>query len=112
MAVTWVTTDDVKLALGIAPADTTDDAWLTQVTAAANDVAYRRRFAAGYVDDKSALPDDAVKQGTVMYAVSLYRERGAVDGFASMSELGTFTPSGGTWGQCLKLWGVSKMAVG
>lgn len=112
MTVAWVTPADVALFLGVPQADAADDEWLAQSTAAANAVAFRRRAAAGYTDDAAVVPDDAVKSGTVLYAGALYRERGAVDGFASFTELGAFIPAGGSWGQIQRLWGVNRMAVG
>ena len=106
----YATVADVRAALGLDPADTGDDQWLTDVTAAANVVAGRRRLAAGYHDDDALGPPDvaAVRQGTVLYAVALYRERGAVDGYASMAELGSFIPTGGSWGQIQRLWGTGR----
>jgi hypothetical protein len=107
--VTWITDADVKDALGLAAADVTDDAFITDCTNAANAVAWRRRQAAGYITDVEAtVPDDAVKLGTVMFAVARYRERGAVDGYASFDPLGTFVPSGGSWGTIQKLWGTNR----
>jgi hypothetical protein len=50
----WATVDDVKRALGLTPADVGDDAWLAQVTDAANAWATRRRVAAGYGDPSGA----------------------------------------------------------
>ena len=109
MAVTWITEADVRAALGLAPSDVTDDAWLSDSTRAANDMAWRRRQAAGYLTDvETTVPDAAVKQGTVLFAVARYRERGAPDGFASFDELGNPVPSGGTWGTILKLWGTNR----
>lgn len=109
MAVSWITDADVRAALGLAPSDVTDDAWLTDCTTAANVVAFRRRQAAGYLTDvETTPPDDAVKLGTVLFAVSRYRERGAPDGFASFDPLGSPVPSGGTWGTILKLWGTNR----
>lgn len=107
----WTTVLEVKAALGLEPADTTDDDWLEQVVAAANSLATRRRSTAGYLDDDPQLLDPAAKLGTQLYAMSLYRERGAVDGFASMAELGTFIPAGGSWGQIQRLWGVNRPQV-
>lgn len=106
----WVTVDQVKAALGLAPADDTDDAWLADVVAAANALCSRRRATAGYIDPDPPT-DDAARLGTQLYAISLYRERGAVDGYASMAELGTFTPTGGSWGQIQRLWGVNRPQV-
>ena len=109
MAVTWITVADVRAALGLAPSDVTDDAWLADCTAAANVVARRRRQAAGYLTDvDAAVPDDAVKQGTVLFAVARYRERGAVDGYASFDALASAAPTGGSWGTILKLWGTNR----
>jgi len=113
MTAIWATPADVGTFLGVPVAEANDDAWLIQCTDAANDVAYRRRQAAGYLtDDPSTAPDAAVKLGTVMYAAALYHERGSVDGFSSFVELGQVLPTGGSWGQIRKLWGIDKMAVG
>lgn len=112
MTAVWATPADVGTFLGVPPAEAGDDAWLVEATDAANDVAWRRRLAAGYVDDPTTAPDAAVKTGVVLYAAALYRERGAVDGFASFVELGTFVPAGGSWAQIQRLWGVNRMAVG
>jgi hypothetical protein len=51
---TWATVDDVKAALGLAPADAADDAWLAQVVAAANAWATGRRAVYGYADPDGA----------------------------------------------------------
>ena len=112
MTAIWATPADVAVFLGLPPAEAPDDDWLIMATDAANDVAFRRRKASGYVDDETTAPDDAVKTGTVMYAAALYRERGAADGFASFVELGTVVPTGGSWSQIQRLWGVMKSAVG
>jgi hypothetical protein len=109
---TWATPADVAGFLGVPPAEAPDDDWLVQATDAANDVAWRRRLASGYVDDPSTPPDDAVKLGTILYAAALYRERGAIDGFSSFVELGQVVPTGGSWAQIQKLWGVLKAQVG
>jgi hypothetical protein len=113
MTTIWATPADVATFLGIPTAEALDDDWLVMCTDAANDVAYRRRQASGYLtDDPATAPDSAVKQGTVMYAAALYRERGSADGFASFVELGQVVPVGGSWSQIQRLWGVNKMAVG
>lgn len=110
MAVTWITEDDVVDFLG---SDTleVDDPWLVQVTAAANTWCYRRRAVAGYVDLEGSAPDDACSLATVLYAGSLYRERGAIDGYASVDDLGSFVPSGGTFARVKSLLGLRAAAV-
>jgi hypothetical protein len=110
--VVWVDVADVEAALGQLPATANDVAFLEQSVAAANVVAWRRRVAAGYVDDPVVVPDSAVAAGVVKYAVALYRSRGAVDGFPSFEESTGFVPTGGAWGDILKLWGVPRMGVG
>jgi hypothetical protein len=107
MSVTWVTTTDVEAALGV-PANDAD--WLAQVTAAANAWAYQRRLAAGYVDDEATAPNDAAKTGTVLYAKTLYLERGSADGFQSFDQIGGFVPTGGL-GQVNRLLGIPRPAV-
>ena len=88
MAVTWITTDDVRTALGLQPGSGVDEDYLTLVVAAANVWARGRRIAAGYTADTDATaPNDAAKVGTMHYAVALYRARGAVEGFVSYTEL-------------------------
>ena len=120
--VVWATPADVGVFLGIPPANAGDDDWLVSCTDAANEVAFRRRQAAGYQDLAinpldgrmvgDVIPNPDVQLGVVLYAGALYRERGATDGFASFVELGTFVPAGGTWAQVQRLWGVNRMAVG
>lgn len=112
LEVLWVTEADVAVALGNPPTRPADVAWLEACTLAANRVAWRRRSAAGYVDDPLEVPDDAVANGCVTYAVARYRSRGSVDGYASFEETTGFAPVGGAWGDILKLWGVPRMAVG
>lgn len=102
--ITWVTEADVAEALGVPVANA---AWLTQVTAAANSWAFRRRASSGYVDDPAVVPDPAVATGVVLYAKALWSERGSVDGFSSFQDLGSFVPTGGM-GQVLRLLGVHK----
>jgi hypothetical protein len=112
VSATWVTPADVALFLGVPPAEAGDDDWLVACTDAANAFAFRRRAASGYNDDPATAPDSDVKQGTVIYAGSLYRERGAFDAAASFVELGTYVPTGGTWGQIKRLLAIDRMAVG
>ena len=112
MSAIWAVPADVATFLGVPTAEANDDDWLVQCTDAANDVAWNQRKASGYLDDPATAPSDSVKTGTVMYAAALYHERGSVDGFSSFVELGQVVPTGGSWAQIKRLWGVPKMAVG
>lgn len=110
MLATWITPDDVVVALG----DTTpsDDAWLIQVTSAANDFAYERRQKAGYRNDVTTqAPNDRAKTGTILYAVALFRERGSVDSYASFEEFATGVMPPANFGQVMRLLGIPRPAV-
>jgi hypothetical protein len=74
--VAWVTVDEVVVALGWAPTGEELE-WLTRCTASAEAVARRKRAEAGYVDDDQ-VPGPDVAAGVVLYAVDLFRARGAV----------------------------------
>lgn len=94
----WITTDDVRAALGLDPADTDDDAWLVLVTDAANAQAFAWRHAWGYVDDPGVLPTDhAVKLGTIQYAVRRYHERGTGGSFAGSLDGASLPSIRGIW---------------
>ena len=89
----------------------TDADHLNRCVAAANAFAYRRRSQAGYLDSTTTSPGPDVTLGVITYAVALYRERGAVDSYASFEDFatGAFPPS--TFGQVLRLLGVPRPAV-
>ena len=105
----WTTSEMVAAALG--PSVTADPAWLDQCVDAANAWAPRKRVEAGYVDDPDVAPDAAAALGTTMYAVALYRERGAVDGYPSFEDLSSFAPTGGSMGQIKRLLGIGRGQV-
>ena len=108
--VTWIDTDDVLGFLGIGPAEQVDANWLTIATDAANDWAFDRRQAAGYSDVPNAVPSQRCKLGTVLYAGSLYRQRGSVDSFSSfqtMEPIGTI----GTSLEVFRLLGINRPQV-
>ena len=107
---TWVNAASVISWLGIAAATANDTAFITSATAAANQFAYRRRKESGYFDSLTTSPGDDVSLGTTMYAASLYRERGAVDSFASFDSMGSPTPFG-SMGQIMRLLGVNRSQV-
>lgn len=110
MPVTWITTTDVSDALGTPPSGESDTAYLETCTAAAQTWAYQARAAAGYDDDQDQAPDDRVKLGAVLMAVSLYRERGSVDSFQSFDAMPTVVPFG-SMGQILRMLGLRRPRV-
>ena len=107
---TWATVDDVTAAIGV-PVSNPDH--LAACVDAANAFGWRRRAAAGYVDDPDISPGPDATLGVVTYATALYRERGSVDSFASFEEFaaaGAVLPSA-TFGQVLRLLGIPRPAV-
>lgn len=107
---TWIVDADVVAWLGIASATANDTAFITTCVNAANAYAYRRRREAGYYDSLSTVPSADVKLGTIMFAGSLYRERGSVDSFASFEQMGTPVAFGSN-GQINRLLGVNRSQV-
>jgi hypothetical protein len=108
--VSWITAADVTVALGAATV--IDVAWLDQVVPAADAWAQRKRAEAGYTaDTPDVAPDAAVKAGTVLYAVALYRERASADSFASFDELAAGPVVVGAMGQIKRLLGIGRAAV-
>ena len=103
----WTTSADVVAALGT---DVTDP-YLGECVDAANALAFRKRAEAGYVDDPDEAPDAAVAMGATLYAVALWRERAATDGYPSFDDLSAFAPTGGSWSQIKKLLGIPRGRV-
>ena len=108
---TWITSDDVTEWLGISAATANDTAFIATCVSAANVYCYRQRHEAGYHDDADMVPDGSVKLGTVMYAATLYRERGSVDSFASFDQMGGAVPFG-TMSRIKQLLGVGRPQIG
>lgn len=111
LEVSWVTLADLELQLGYDFAGDDID-WATVQVAAANDWAYTMRRSAGYQDHPQVLPGEKVKQGTILYAQTLIRTRGAVDGFASFDAQSFSGIPGQSLGQIMSLLGVRKAQVG
>lgn len=110
MAYTW--TDPAALAAALGPSITLDAVWAQTCCDAANRWAPRKRAEAGYVDPVDpADPGADVRLGTTLYAVALYRERGAVDGYPSFEELSSFAQTGGSSGQIRRLLGIGRGRV-
>jgi len=109
-APSWITSQMVLDWLGIDPATTNDTAFVGVCVDAANQWCWNRRREAGYHDGLTVVPNNSVKLGAIMYAGALYRERGAVDGFASFTELGAVAPTM-TLGRINQLLGVNRSQV-
>ena len=107
---TWITNQMVIDWLGIASATVNDTTFITKCVSAANAYAYRRRREAGYYDSLTAVPGGDVELGTIMYAATLYRERGSVDSFASFEDMGQPVPFG-SHGQINRLLGINRSQV-
>lgn len=107
----WTDPATVIAALGESAAPPLDDPYLQTACDAANAAAFRKRRAAGYTDDADDPPDAAVAYGTTLWAVALWRERVAVDGFASFEDLAGYMPTGGSWGQIRRLLGIGRAQV-
>lgn len=107
---TWITSSNVTEWLGIASATANDTAFIATCTNAANAWCYRRRQAAGYSDSLTTSPSAAVTLGTTMYAASLYRQRGAVDSFASFEGMGNPIPTL-SHGEIMRLLGINRAQV-
>jgi hypothetical protein len=108
---TWIVANDVLSWLGISVATANDTAFVTVCTEASNAWAYKARKMAGYQGESlSSVPSSAVKLGTIMYAASLYRERGSVDSYASFQDMAITAPTG-TMGQIMRLLGIRRSQV-
>ena len=83
----WITTDELKSALGLEPADTYDAAWLDNTVAAVNALLIRWRpdinpaYAREEFDTQFVQPSSFadVHHGGLELAVKMYRSRGATD---------------------------------
>ena len=106
----WITSADVTSWLGIEVATANDTAFIAVCVSAANSWAFRKRREAGYTDSLTTAPDGAAKLGTVQYAATQYRSRGAVDGYASFDSMGMGTPTM-SLGQIMQLLGCGRPQV-
>lgn len=77
---------------------------------AANEWSWDKRFAAGYHDD-TAPASARVKIGCSLYAVALFRERQAVDGFQSFEDFASTAPISGSLGQIRRMLGIGRARV-
>lgn len=107
---TWIDDQDVLDWLGIDPATTNDADFVAVCTDASNDWCWNRRREAGYHDSLTVVPNHSVFLGAIMYAATLYRERGSVDGYSSFTELGTSLPML-SLGRIYQLLGVNRSQI-
>jgi hypothetical protein len=107
---TWITSSNVIEFLGIATASANDTAFITACVSAANAWAYRKRQEAGYRDSLTTSPGGDVTLGTTLFAASMYRRRGSIDGFQSFDVMDTTQPAM-SMGDIHKLLGVNRSQV-
>ena len=106
----WITSADVTSWLGIEVSTANDTEFIAVCVSAANSWSFRKRREAGYTDSLSSAPDGAAKLGTIQYAAIQYRNRGAVDGYASFDSMGMGTPTM-SLGQIMQLLGCGRPQV-
>lgn len=107
----WATTELVQQWLGIDVATANDTAYIATCVLAANEWAFRKRQESGYTDRAAFPPSGDVQLGTTNYAAMQYRNRGAIDGFASFDSFSTGSPTM-TLGQILALLACNRPQVG
>ena len=107
---TWITAQQIEDWLGIGTATAADTTFLTQCASAVNQMAWRRRFEAGYFDSLTTSPSADVTLGTIMWGGALYRARGSIDTFASFTEMGT-APTVGLSPMIKQLLGIDRPQV-
>ena len=109
-SVSWIQASDVTSWLGIDVATANDTAYITVCVNATNNYIFRKRREAGYVDSMSQVPGADVKLGAIMYAATLYRERGSADSFASFDAMSSI-PIPSTMGRIMALIGCGRPQV-
>jgi hypothetical protein len=108
----WCNSTDVKSWLGIDVATANDDAFVTVCVNASNAWCYRKRSEAGYTDPTASAPSADVKLGAIMYAATLYRERGTSgDSYGGFDGMGNL-PMPVTLHRIMQLLGCGRAQVG
>lgn len=107
----WITDADVLSWLGIDVATANDTAFVEVCTLAANEWCFNKRLEAGYTDRAALVPNASVQQGTVLYAGTLYRERGTSgDSYGAFDGFGN-TPMPVTLSRIMQLLGCGRAQV-
>ena len=110
-AANWCSGADIETWLGITLAGEDETAFLEQCAASASEFLYRRRVESGYTTDElETPPNESCKLATIMYGGAIYRQRGAIDQFASFSEMGV-APTIGLSPMIKQLAGLSRPQV-
>ena len=107
---TWIDGADDEAWLGIDLAGASETAFLEQCADSANNFIFRRRQESGYTDSLTTSPGTEVTLATTMYAGQLYRQRGAVNDFASFDQMGAISTTGLT-PMIKQLAGIPRPAV-
>lgn len=107
----WISLEELEAALGY-EFDAGDTAWAQAQVDAACDWAYRTRQNSGYEDHPNYAPGYDVKQGVILYASQLVKQRGAVDGYASFDAQAFNVAPGQSYAQILQLLGCKRPQVG
>lgn len=81
----WLDTAFMETLLGYTP-EGDDFTWLETCVDAANDWAYERRSSAGWDDLPTVAPGHNALQGTALYCLNLYRQKGSVDTFPTFTD--------------------------
>jgi hypothetical protein len=111
LACEWIALEDLEAALGYT-FDVADTPWAEAQVSASNNWAYRMRQSSGYEDHPNYAPNPAAKQGVILYASQLIKQRGAMDGYASFDNQGFGVAPGQSYAQILQLLGCKKPQVG
>ena len=90
-SVQWCTSANVIEWLGIDSATANDTAFIAKCVSASNYWCWNKRREAGYTDSQATAPNDSAKLGAIMYAATLYRERGTSgDSYGAYGAMGQF----------------------
>ena len=109
-SVSWITSAMVLEFLGIDVATANDTAYIATCVAASNYWCWNKRRESNYADSQTTVPDNSVKLGAILYAATLYRERGSADSFASFDSMSSI-PIPSTLGRIMQLLGTSRASV-